>query len=148
MKVHASNSSEQQQAEQLMLELLEIKLGSNFNEDTHLPVDVNVKPDAIDFDKKYIVEIYAHIGKLKGAQKDKVMGDILKLILIEKILKEKWTKVLCFSDEAAADYVRGKSWVAEVVRLFDISVHTVTLPEEQLNMIKSAQKRQRMENQK
>lgn len=129
-----------------MLKVLADELDLKYDEKTKLPINISVQPDAIDLNKKVIVEAYAHIGALKGSQLHKVKGDILKLILIEEKLGENWKKVLCFADEAAAKYVRGASWVAEAVRTFDIEVHVVNLPEEQLELVRSAQKRQRMVN--
>lgn len=146
MERHASDSLEQQQAEAFMLKSLAETLHLNFNKETKLPIDTGVQPDAIDPSKKVIVEVYAHLGEIKGAQLHKVKGDILKLIFIEEKLGEKWRKILCFADEAAAKYARGGSWVAAAVRTFDIEVQVVNLSEEQLNRVKSAQRRQRMVN--
>jgi hypothetical protein len=137
---------EQQKAESSMLKLLASSLDLSFDKENKLLIEIDIQPDAIDLSKKVIVEVYAHVGKLKGAQLHKVKGDILKLILIEKKLGEEWNKILCFADEAAAKYVRGRSWVAEAVRTFGIKVHVVNLPEEQLNCVRLAQKRQRMVN--
>lgn len=146
--MHASNSSEQQQADAFILKSLENKLNLNFKHEKTLPIVSVVQLDAIDLINKTIVEVYAHIGKLKGAQHDKIMGDILKLIYIEKELKGKWRKIICFADDAAAQYLRGTSWVAKAARTFDVEVRVVDLPEEQLNKVKSAQERQRMVNPK
>jgi hypothetical protein len=146
LKRHASDSMEQQQTEILMLKMLADTLDLNFDNKTKLPMNIFVQPDAIDLDKKVIVEAYAHIGALKGAQNNKVKGDILKLIFIEEKLGKGWKKILCFADEAVAKYVLSGSWVAEAVRTFGIEVYVMHLPEEQLECIRSAQKRQRMVN--
>ena len=146
MERHASDSLEQQQAEAFMLISLAEELHLNFDKETELPIDAGVKPDAIDLSNKVIVEVYAHVGELKGAQLHKVKGDILKLIFIEEKLGEKWKKIICFADEAAAKYACGASWVSEAVRTFGIDVQVVRLSKEQLDRIKSAQRRQRMVN--
>jgi hypothetical protein len=143
---HASDSLEQQKAEAFMLKSLAEELHLSFKKEIKLPIDIGVQPDAIDHNKKVIVEVYAHVGELKGAQFHKVKCDILKLILIEEKLGEKWKKILCFADEAAAKYARGGSWVAEAVRTFGVDVRVVNLSEEHLNRVKSAQRRQRMVN--
>jgi hypothetical protein len=143
---HKSDSLEQQQAEAFMLKSLAETLHLSFAKETKLPIGIGLQPDGIDPNKKVIVEVYAHVGELKGAQTHKVKGDILKLIFIEKKLGKKWKKILCFADEAAAKYVRGGSWVAEAVRTFGVDVQVVNLPEEQLNKVRSAQRRQRMVN--
>ena len=148
MPIHASNSSEQQQAEKIMIDHIATKFNLSFDKATKLPTKTNVQPDAIDIMNKTIVEVYARIGKLKGAQFHKVKGDILKLIFIEKELKEKWKKILCFADDAAAEYARGNSWVAEAARIFDVEILVVNLPKEQSDLVISAQKRQLMVNPK
>lgn len=146
MKRHASDSSEQQEAEVFMINALELELGLSFDPDPILPIAIGVKPDAIDLTNKAVVEVYARVGSLKGAQLHKVKGDILKLILIEKKLDERWRKILCFASQSAANYALGKSWVAEAVRTFGIEVHVKELPKELEAQIKKAQSRQRMVN--
>jgi hypothetical protein len=52
-----------------------------------------------------------------------------------------------FADEVAANYVLGKSWVAEAIRSFGIEVFVKELPDKQELLVKTAQVRQRMVNQ-
>ena len=146
MSKHQSDSSEKQTAEEYMLSALEKNLGICFDPEAKLPIEVGVQPDAIDPDTKVIVEAYARIGSLKGAQLHKVKGDILKLAFIEKKIGKGWRKIMCFASDEAAKYVQGKSWVAEAVKVFGVEVRVVNLPLEQRENIMSAQKRQRMVN--
>ena len=146
MNKHKSDSSEQRAAEEYMLISLQNKLGIKFDSETALPIDVGVKPDAIDLTNRVVVEAYARVGEIKGAQLHKIKGDILKLALIEKKLGKEWRKIMCFASEEAAKYVRGKSWVAVAAREFGVEIHVVHLPDEQKNNIMAAQKRQRMIN--
>lgn len=146
MSKHLSDSSEQQTAEEYMLKSLEKNLGICFDPETALPIEVGVQPDAIDPINKVIVEAYARIGEVKGAQLNKIKGDILKLAFIEKKLGKGWRKIMCFASNEAAKYVQGKSWVAEAVRIFGVEIQVVHLPLEQRNNVVSAQKRQRMVN--
>jgi len=148
MSKHQSDSSEQQTAEKYILVSLQEQLGINFDAESALPIDINVKPDAIDLINKVIVEVYARVGEVKGAQLHKIKGDILKLALIEKKLGVGWRKIMCFASEEAAKYVQGQSWVAEAAREFGVEIHIVNLPDEQKNNVISAQKRQRMVNPK
>ncbi|WP_100916039.1 hypothetical protein [Pseudoalteromonas spongiae] len=143
---HSSDSSEQQDVEGYLLKQLEIKLGVNFSGNDSLPIELGVKPDAVDLNNKIVVEVYARLGELKGAQLHKVKGDILKLVLIDTKLGGGWRKVLCFASDAAAKYAQGKSWVAEAARTFDIEIVIINLPEDLQQQIKSAQKRQKMVN--
>jgi hypothetical protein len=146
MNKHLSDSSEQQAAETYMLKSLEQKLELHFDPDATLPIEVGVIPDAIDPINKVIVEAYARVGEVKGAQLHKIKGDILKLAVIEKMLGSGWRKILCFASDEAAKYVRGKSWVAEAAKVFSVEIQVVHLPLELRNNVVSAQKRQRMVN--
>jgi hypothetical protein len=146
MNKHQSDSSEQQTAQEFMLNGLEKNLGICFDPEATLPIEVGVQPDAIDPDNKVIVEAYAHIGKVKGAQLHKIKGDILKLAFIEKKIGSGWRKIMCFASDEAAKYVQGESWVAEAARVFGVEIRVVNLPLEQRENVMSAQKRQRMVN--
>lgn len=146
MSKHLSDSSEQQTAEEYMLISLQERLGIKFDPESALSIDISVKPDAIDPINKVVVEAYARVGEVKGAQLHKIQGDILKLAIIEKKLGAGWRKIMCFASDEAAKYVQGKSWVAEAARVFNVEIHVVHLPEEQRNNVMTAQKRQRMVN--
>lgn len=141
-----SDSIEQQTAEGYMLISLQKKLNLSFDPESVLPIDIGVKPDAINQVNKVVVEVYARIGEVKGGQLHKIKGDILKLALIEKKLGSDWRKIMCFASNEAAKYVRGKSWVAEAAREFGVKIHVVQLSEEQKKIVILAQKRQRMVN--
>jgi hypothetical protein len=86
MSKHLSDSTEQQKAEEYMLSALEKELGLTFDPAASFPINIGVKPDAIDPKNKVVVEAYARVGKVHGAQLHKIKGDILKLVLIEKKL--------------------------------------------------------------
>ena len=146
MSTHKSDSTEQQTAEEYMLLALQDKLGVNFDSEATLPFSLGVKPDAIDPVNKVIVEAYARVGAVKGAQLHKIKGDILKLALIEKKLGSGWRKIMCFASDEAAKYVQGKSWVAEAAKEFGVEIHVIHLSEELKNKVLSAQDRQRMVN--
>jgi len=111
-------------------------------------IPVNLRPDGVDLKNRVLVEAYAHIGNLKGAQVHKVRADLLKLLLLERKLGGTWRKVLCFADESAAKTTRGNSWLADAIREFNIEVHVIALPTEIAERVVLAQRRQRMENTK
>ena len=146
MSRHLSDSAEQQAAEAIMLSSLEEQLDCKFDSGAELPIDIGVKPDAVDPINKIVVEVYARVGEVKGAQLHKIKGDILKLALIDKRLGTNWRKIMCFASSEAAKYVQGKSWVAEAAREFGVEIFVTELPEEQKDNVISAQKRQRMVN--
>ena len=146
MSKHLSDSSEQQKAERFILAALEEELELRFDPTATLSIDVGVELDAIDPEKRVVVEAYARVGPVHGAQLHKIKGDILKLALVEKKLGEGWRKIICFASEEAAKYVKGKSWVAEAAREFDVEVHVVKLPEDFESVVIAAQSRQKMVN--
>jgi hypothetical protein len=145
MPSHKSNSTEQQFAECCMLRAIETKLGLRFVVGATL--GIGVQPDGIDPEKQVVVEAYARVGELKGAQLHKVKADILKLAYIEKRLGPGWRKIMCFGSAEAAAFLLGASWAAQAARAFGIVVHIEPLPTEQAQAVRAAQERQRMVNQ-
>lgn len=106
--MHKSDSTEQRDAEKYVLQSLETELGATFNPAARLPIASGVQPDAIDPVTKIIVEVYARVGPVKGAQLHKIKGDVLKLAFIGQQAGSEWRRVLCFASEEAAAYVTGK----------------------------------------
>ncbi len=102
-----------------------------------------VQPDGVATDQSVFVEVFAHVGKLKGGQKHKVSTDALKLLAIRDSLPEA-RLILAFADEAAAASVSG--WKAEMLKANGIEVHTVDLNEDDRTKIEAAQARQTMVN--
>jgi hypothetical protein len=105
-----------------------------------------LKPDAIDWKKRVIVEVYARVGRLKGAQPNKVKGDILKLLFMERLLGGRWKKIICLGDNAAAKTLKGKSWVCAAANEFGITVEVVPHSKKTMRAVLSAQLSQRMVN--
>lgn len=144
MALHKSDSTEQQTAESFILAAVATRLSLNFDKSADL--GLGVKPDGIDPRQKVVVEAYAHVGQLKGAQLHKVKGDLLKLAFIEKKLGAGWRKIMCFGSQEAASFLLGASWAAEAARAFEIEVIVEPLPPEQVQFVLAAQQRQRMGN--
>jgi hypothetical protein len=144
MARHKSDSTEQQAAESFILAAIAKRLSLNFDEAADL--GLGVKLDGIDPRQRVVVEAYARVGSLKGAQLHKVKGDLLKLAFIEKKLGTGWRKIMCFGSHEAASFLLGTSWAAEAARSFGIEVFVEPLPPEQAQSVLSAQQRQRMVN--
>jgi hypothetical protein len=105
--------------------------------------DTEVKPDGVDDDRSVFVEVFAHIGRLKGGQRHKPSTDALKLIAIRDAYP-KARLILAFADEAAARSVSG--WKARVLEAHGIEVRAVELDQAEREKIEAAQVRQRMIN--
>jgi len=149
MSKHASDSSEQGVAESYMLtalsRLLMLRLDPKSGNGS---IQATLRPDGVDLKNRVIIEAYAHIGNLHGAQTHKVRADLLKLLLLERKFGGTWRKILCFADDSVAKTTRGNSWLAEAIREFNIEVHVIELPAEIAERVLHAQHRQRMENAK
>ena len=147
LQPHVSDSQMQRQAEALVLSALARRLKLDIvRKDDRLSELKGLKPDAIDWTKRVIVEVYARIGKLKGAQPHKVKGDILKLVFLERMLGGEWRKILCFADKTAASTAVGKSWVSLAAKEFGVDVIVQPVPIDVQRKVKAAQLRQRMVN--
>ena len=144
MTIHASYSSAQHEAEEAMLSGLESKLGLKFvNIAFTNPIGETLQPDAIDLKSRALVEVYPHIGKLNGAQSQKVSRDILKFLFAEEKRGGQWRKVLCFADNKAAQIVNGKSWIGKAAKEIAVEVYVVPLPEKLEQKVLAAQKRKK-----
>jgi len=94
-----------------------------------------------------LVEVWAHVGKAKTAQRDKVLGDMLKLALVTSVLRKSYPGLtvesyLLFADSAAANVVNGKGWASLAAKEFGITAKVITLSTEVIDTIKEAQRKQ------
>lgn len=144
MARHKSDSSEQLDAENFILGEIAQRESIKFDDGPEL--EIGARPDGINQNMKVAVEVYAHIGHLKGAQLHKVKADLLKLVYIERKLGGNWKKIMCFASNRAASYLEGSSWCAEAAKSFGVEVIVVSLPDEQKQLVLAAQQRQRMVN--
>ena len=90
-----------------------------------------------------LCEAWAHIGPPKSAQKNKVMTDAYKLLLVSELINEPASeKILLFADPDAAAHFRRKSWMAECLLKHRIAVEVFEPPADLRRAILNAQKRQ------
>lgn len=144
MPKHASDSSVQIAAEATILTALSKAIGIPFTQGVTLPVGAaHVRPDGVAADESVFLEVFAHIGKLKGGQRHKVSTDALKLLAIRETHPNA-RLILAFADEAAAASVSG--WRAETLRANGIEIHVLSLSAEDRARIEAAQARQKMVN--
>jgi hypothetical protein len=102
-----------------------------------------VRPDGVSADESVFVEVFAHLGKLKGGQRHKVSTDALKLLAIRGVHPQA-RLILAFADEVAACSVSG--WRAEILKTNAIEICVVKLSAANRAKIEAAQARQRMVN--
>jgi hypothetical protein len=139
---HPSDSKPQMLAETAILAALGKSLGVTLEQGATVPLgDSQVRPDGVTADGSVFVEVFAHIGRLRGGQRHKVSTDALKLLAIRKAHPEA-RLILAFADEEAAASVSG--WKAETLKANGIEIHTVELDQAERAKIEAAQARQKM----
>ena len=105
-----------------------------------------MQPDFYSETECVIGEIFAHIGKPKKAQGNKIANDILKMLLLEKTTGKQYRKIIVVCDLAEKEALEGKSVLAESIRQFGIEILYIELDEETQMQILKAQELQKMTN--
>jgi len=149
MKRAASCSDAQQLAERLMIAEFSRELGRTLGATT-IPIGTaRVEVDGFHRDaaRVTLVEVWAHVGKAKPAQRNKVLGDMLKLALVSSVLRRSYSGLkvesyLVFADVAAANVVNGKGWASLAAKEFEVEARVIALSAEVIGAIKDAQKKQ------
>ncbi|MFG2054182.1 hypothetical protein ACGFI9_09125 [Micromonospora sp. NPDC048930] len=140
----AGDSAVQRYAEGVMLERLADRLGLGLSPRRFVLEDgVRVEVDGADEDLTVLVEVWAHQGPPKPAQKHKVLADACRLMFVASTLPSPPRLVLCLSDpEAAHHFTTARSWAAAALRAFEVEVEVVELAPEVRSEILAAQHRQ------
>lgn len=139
----AGDSSEQRQAELLLISRLGEHLGVKLAKRRFpLPDGGWLEIDGACECPMVLCEAWAHHGKPKSAQKNKVMADAMKLLFASRLCSGDARLILVFGDEEAASHFKGKSWMSQVLHANGIEVQVMDLPEETRGVIRAAQKRQ------
>ena len=148
--LHKSSSHVQMQAEEMIFHdverILDIKLEKNKKLYLADNAFTYIQPDFYSKEDNIIGEIFAHIGKPKKAQDNKIANDILKMLLLEKITGKQFRKIICICDEAEKNKLQGQSVLAESIRQFGIEIMYIELEVNMRNQIIKAQERQKMTN--
>jgi hypothetical protein len=137
------NSLEQQEAEDQMIRLVAQSLGvAVAKRRFELPAGGWLEIDGFSEAPRVLCEAWAHIGKPKSAQKNKVMADAMKLIFASALGPAPERLILAFADEDAASHFRGDSWMAQALKAKNIETVVVELPNDVRRRVLLAQKRQ------
>ena len=101
--MHLSDSSVQKNAEKVILRQLEKQMSlpghSLVEKKVYLKDDSFVNFDGYNDDEGIIVEIYARIGKLAPSQEKKIVTDLMKMVLTERVLQKNFRKKIAVCDE-------------------------------------------------
>lgn len=135
-----SDSSVQREIENILFCRIQSELNVKLEQNPIITLnsDVNIQPDFFSADAKIIGEIHSHIGKLKPSQLHKVKADILKMLLLEKVLKKKYTKYIVVCSDEEYKQLNGNSFIGEAIRQFDINVKNYKLSENDETRLKTA----------
>ena len=150
MDMHKSSSHIQIQAEEMMFSKIEHLFEIKFEKNKKIYLADNtytyMQPDFYSEEFSIVGEIFAHIGKPKKAQDNKISNDILKMLLLDKISGKQYRKIIAVCDKKEMKKLMGQSVLAESIRQFGVEVILVELDEDMRNKILKAQETQRMTN--
>lgn len=150
METHKSSSHVQMQAEELIFQKVEDALSIKLEKNKKIYLADNaftyIQPDFYSEESKIIGEIFAHIGKPKKAQDNKIANDVLKMLLLEKITGQQYRKMLVVCDAAEQKKLQGQSALAESIRQFGVEIMYIELVDNMRKQIIEAQELQKMTN--
>lgn len=155
-KIHKSSSHEQMQAEKVILKRVIEILSDEMKEPVQLTDNISVglsedgitfiQPDFYSEECSVVGEIFAHIGKPRKAQDNKIANDILKMLLLEKVKGRKFRKIIAVCDRAEYKKLKGRSALALSIDVFGIEIMMIDIDEKTRERILQAQERQKMTN--
>ena len=149
-ELHKSSSHVQMLAEDFIFQQVEKILDTKLEKNKKLYMANNpytyIQPDFYSWEDGIVGEIFAHIGKSKKAQYNKISNDILKMLLLEKKSGKQFRKIIVVCDDIEYQQLQGKSVLAESIREFGIEIIIVNLDETLRMKILEAQERQKMTN--
>ena len=147
---HKSSSHVQMHAEDIIFQKVAALLGITLERNPKVFLADNastfMQPDFYSAEDKVVGEIFAHIGKPKKAQSNKIANDILKMLLLEKTTGKHYRKIIVVCDIEEQKSLEGKSVLAESIRQFGIEILCIELDAETQMQIVKAQELQKMTN--
>ncbi|KYJ97539.1 hypothetical protein [Microbacterium sp. CH1] len=142
MTTHASDSSEQRSAEHAIIMAVAQELEVVLAPARIAIGDAHVEIDGASPDYSVLVEAYARIGALKGAQPRKLATDAFKLAWAGQKLGAQ-RLILAVADEAAAGYLRRPgAWLTAAIADAGVEVLVAALDEDMRATVLAAQARQ------
>jgi len=137
------DSSEQQEAEQWLLDALSAKLGVKLAKKRwQLDGGSWTEVDGFSQSPLIVCEAWAHVGAPRSAQKHKVMTDAFKLLFVSLLFRQDSRRILLFGDHEAAKHFQGNSWMGRCLNEYGIQVEVVDMSPEIKAKVVEAQKRQ------
>jgi hypothetical protein len=113
-------------ADGLILERLAEQLGASITpQRQYLEGDAFVDVDGVAADGSVLVEVFAHPGGLKGAQRQKLATKILKLITVAQGRDPRPRLILAVADPAITQWTAATNWHAGALATWEIEVFLV-----------------------
>ena len=148
--LHKSSSHIQTKAEEVIFSQIEKLFNIRFEKNKKIYLADNaftyMQPDFYSEEQLIVGEIFAHIGKPKKAQDNKVANDILKMLLLEKTTGKQYRKIIVVCDTDEKKKLEGKSLLSESIRQFGIEILCVEIDTDMKQQIMDAQELQKMTN--
>ena len=148
--LHKSSSHIQAKAEEVIFSQIEKLFNIRFEKNKKLYLADNaftyMQPDFYSEEQLIVGEIFAHIGKPKKAQDNKVANDILKMLLLEKTTGKQYRKIIVVCDTTEKKKLEGKSVLAESIRQFGIEILYIEIDTNMKQQIMDAQELQKKTN--
>jgi hypothetical protein len=139
----AGDSREQREAEPVMVAELSAELGVVLApREIRLSDGSRVKVDGASGDLSVLCEAWAHQGRPKSAQRNKVIVDAFKLSHVARSLGTSPRLILLFSDDTACAPFTRSGWAAGALRTHGIELKVVPLPDDLRQRVVAAQARQ------
>lgn len=140
--VHASDSSEQRTAEAAIIAAVSEHVGVPLGPATIRIDDARVQIDGASEDRTVLVEAYARIGRLHGAQPRKLATDAFKLVWAGGKLSADRLIIAVADHEAERHLQRPGAWLTAALRDANVEVIRVDLDDTLRTSLIAAQQRQ------
>ena len=136
---HPHQYSSTRDAERLMIDWLSQRLSIQLTPRSY-PIEGarSIHIDGVANDPLTMVEAWAHQGRPKSAQSNKVTTDAFKLAFLQQQLGQDARKILLFSDGLAARPFQSGTWRAKAIAEAGIEVWIAELDDEVRSRIRDA----------
>lgn len=143
---HLSDSAAWVQAEAFMLDWLRDQRGIDLRQNIRITLasGATVAVDGVSYDPPILCEVYGRLGRVAGTTLAKVCQDAFKLVwLRDTHLAGARVILLIANAELEARLTQGKGWRVEMLRSNRVEVARADLSDDQLALIREAEKRAR-----
>jgi hypothetical protein len=148
---HGSRSDEQMQAQADALQAIAPQLKApSLNPDYQVDVGsgwLSVDGFFEDSDQVVLVEVNAHIGRMKPGTRNKVFKDAFKMLFLSALMETQWRakrvrRFLVFLDEEAQKSFGGNTWAGAAFKKLGLDTAVCPVRPSQRKALQDAQRRQ------